>query len=147
MAAEALGLDDLLASALGEAEGGDAGAGVGEDLGAGDACSAAEGGGAQTFEILDGVRRAKAADLVGNSTIPAEIIGADGRLIGTQNVPINQLLSPKPSIDVSTVDYWDRFMNTLNQTKAGSVPPPIKITPGVNGTPIPNVPLDPLGPH
>jgi len=42
MAAEALGLDDLLASALGEAEGGDAGAGVGEDLGAGDACSAAE---------------------------------------------------------------------------------------------------------
>jgi hypothetical protein len=93
------------------------------------------------------VRRAKAADLVGNTTLPAQVLNAEGKIVRTQDIPINQLLSPKSSIDVSTTINMDRFMNTLNQTKAGLIPPPITVTPGVNGTPIPQVTLDPLGAH
>ena len=107
---------------------------------------AAKGGG-QTFEILDGVRRSKAGDLVGNQTIPGQILNAEGKVVGTQNIPISQLLSPKPSIDVSTTVNMNRFMDTLNKTKAGSVPPPITVTPGGRGVPIRDVPLDPLGPN
>jgi len=41
----------------------------------------------------------------------------------------------------------DRFMETLNRTKVGFVPPPITVTPGKKGVPIPGVPLDPIGSH
>ncbi len=100
----------------------------------------------QTSEILDGVRRVKAADLVGNPAIPAQILNAEGKVVGTQNLPVSQVLSPKPCIDVRSTVNMDRFMNILNQTKAGSVPPPILVQPGSGGIPIRNVPLDPLGP-
>lgn len=112
----------------------------------GDLWRAARGGG-QTFEIMDGVRRSKAADLVGNQTIPAQILNAEGKVVGTQSIPINQLLSPKPSIDVSTTVNMTRFMDTLNKTMAGSVPPLITVTPGGRGLPIRDVPLDPIGPN
>lgn len=104
-------------------------------------------GGRQTFEIIDGVRRSKAADLVGNQTISAQVLNAEGKVVGTQNIPINQLLSPKPSIYVSTTVNMNRFMDTLNKTKAGSVPPSITVTPGGRGVLIRDVPLDPLGPN
>jgi hypothetical protein len=79
--------------------------------------------------------------------MPAQVLNADGKIVSTGTVPIDQLLSPKSSIDVSTDVNMDRFMKTLNQTKEGSVPPPITITPGVNGTPIPAVTLDSVGPE
>ena len=99
----------------------------------------------QTFEIMDGVLRSKAADLVGHSTIPAQILNVEGKVVSTQQIPISQLLSPKASINVSSGAKMDRFMETLKQTKAGSAPPPITVTPGANGTRISNVPLDPVG--
>lgn len=121
---------------------------VGDKVGdlVGSSCPATRAGG-ETFEIMDGVRRTKAADLVGNPTIPAQILNVEGKVVGTQNLPVSQLLSPKPSIDVSTTVNMDLFMNTLNQTKAGSIPPPILVQPGSGGIPIRNVPLDPLGPN
>jgi RHS repeat-associated protein len=99
----------------------------------------------QTFEIIDGVRTAKAADLTGNSAIPAQVLNAEGKTVGTQNIPVDRLLSPKSSIDVSTGGKMDRFMNTLNQTKAGSTPPPITVQAGKNGTRISDVTLDAVG--
>jgi len=81
----------------------------------------------ETFEIIDGVRRSKAADLVGIEKIPAEIFDDSERLMSLRDVPLNSLRSPhKPTIDVSDADKMGRFMKTLNKTKAGSVPPPIK---------------------
>jgi hypothetical protein len=101
----------------------------------------------ETYEIIDGVRRSKAADLVGHDTIPAQILNSEGKVVGTKDISVNQLLSPKSSIDVSTPTSMDRFMSTLNKTKAGSTPPPILVQPGSRGVPIKNVPLDPIGGH
>jgi hypothetical protein len=103
-------------------------------------------GGAETFEILDGVRRSKAAEFVGNRTVPAEIIDAEGRSLGVTDLQIESLLSPKATIDISTPQAADRFFkNNLNPARAGSVPPPITVTPGTRGTPIRKVLLDALG--
>jgi hypothetical protein len=119
------------------------------EVGAGDALggtSLAAAGASQTFEILDGVRRAKAADMIGNMTIPAEVLNSEGRIAGRQDVPISNLLSPKPTIDVSTAKDMSRFMSTLDQTRVGSTPPPILVAPGVSGIPIRRVTLDQFGP-
>jgi len=70
-----------------------------------------------TFEILDGVRRAKAADLLGNTTIPGQVVSAEGVLGSIQNLTIDQLLSPRETIDVSTNAATDRFMSIMNATK------------------------------
>jgi len=50
---------------------------------------------AETFEISDGVRGAKAADIVGNKSIPANILD-EGKVVGTQDFQVKQPLSPKP---------------------------------------------------
>jgi len=110
---------------------------------ASDIARAASKAGDETFEILDGVRRSKAADLVGNSTVPAEIIDSQGRQLGKADLPIDSLRSPKSSIDISTNSAADRFFkNNLEPAKAGSVPPPIMVTPGNRGTRIKDVTLD-----
>ena len=48
----------------------------------------------QTYEILDGVRRAKAAQYMGKETIPA-IIEEAGVAVKSVDVPISKLLSPR----------------------------------------------------
>jgi hypothetical protein len=95
-------------------------------------------GGADLFEILDGVRRAKAAELAGMTTIKAEVLGMSGQTI---DVPIEALLSPKAAIDATGAGLG-RWLTTLQQTSAGSVPPPILVQPGARGTPIPDVRID-----
>ncbi|HXG66407.1 MAG TPA: hypothetical protein VNO70_15010 [Blastocatellia bacterium] len=100
----------------------------------------------ETFEVLDGVRRAKAYEFLGKATIPAEIIDEDGKVIGRREVPIDSLrVTTKSSIDVSTQKEWDRFMRTFNQTRAGSPAPPILVTPGSKGLKIKDLQLDPTG--
>jgi len=47
--------------------------------------------------------------------------------ITRMDIPIDSLKSPKTAIDVSSQKNMDRFMNTLNQTKAGSTPPDILV--------------------
>ena len=91
----------------------------------------------QLYEILDGVRRAKAAAEAGEATIPAQINGV-GDVI---DVSIDQLLSPKESIDASSEAALQRWLTTLERTLSGETPPPITITPGSVGTPIANVPV------
>src|SRR5438045_2324396 len=86
---------------------------------------AAEMGGEETFRIIDGVRRAKAADMLGHDTIPAEIFDAEtGASLGTRDLPIDSLRSPKDVIDLSRQVDMDRWQNVYNLTKSGSVPPP-----------------------
>ncbi len=48
-----------------------------------------------SFEILDGVRRAKAADLVGKSTISGQVVDAEGAVGATQQLPVGKLLFPQ----------------------------------------------------
>ena len=91
-----------------------------------------------TYEIIDGVRRAKAADLVGNGTIPAEIMDATGNSVAT-HLPIDKLLSPKSVIDVGPGPAMDRWKKTYDLTKSGSAPPPILVVPGKRGTSIKDV--------
>jgi hypothetical protein len=94
----------------------------------------------ETFEILDGVRRTKAMELLGQQSIEANIFDAEGSLLGTRQVPISALRSPKEAIDLSSSQVnMDRWMKTWDLTKGGSPPPPIAVTPGKAGIPIKNV--------
>lgn len=102
------------------------------------ACDGAAKGAEETFTIIDGVRRAKAAEMLGAKTIPATI-QVGGRTVARIEVSIEALRSPKASIDVSNMTEAKRFSTTLELTRAGSVPPPISIEPGGVGIPISDV--------
>jgi RHS repeat-associated protein len=98
-----------------------------------------------TYEIIDGVRRAKAADLVGKKSIRAEVYENE-KLIYTTDVHIDFLLSPnKSAIDVSTNANMDRFMAILNGTKENAPFPPIKIETGCKGVKVCDIQLDSIG--
>ncbi len=100
----------------------------------------------QTFEIIDGLRRAKAAYMVGYKTITAHILDKEGKIIDTRELSLDLLRSPyKNSIDVSHQRKMDRFMETLNQIKSGSNPPPIIVQLGSRGVNIEDVNLDSIG--
>ncbi len=102
--------------------------------------------GEDTFEIIDGVRRAKSFELVGKDAIPAEIIDDDGNLIVQREVLLTSLrVTTKRSIDISSLKDWERFMKTFDQVKAGTPVPPILITPGKEGRTIQDISLDPTG--
>jgi len=100
----------------------------------------------KTFEIIDGLRRAKAADMVGYTTIIAHILDKESKVIETTGLSLDLLRSPyKNSIDVSHQRKMDRFMETLNQIKSGSIPPPIIVQLGNRGLKIRDVDLDSIG--
>jgi RHS repeat-associated protein len=94
--------------------------------------------GDQTFQILDGVRRATAANLNGAATIQAEILDANMVSQGVQQVPINSLLSPYETIS-SEGSGLVRWNSVLNGTRSGATFPPITVTPGSSGIPIGSV--------
>jgi hypothetical protein len=91
-------------------------------------------GAERTFEIVDGVRRAKAAELAGRTTISAEI-RVGGKVVGTTEVPLSTLRSPfKDAIDVSSSPaQMQRFQSILKGTRAGDALPPITVQPGARG--------------
>lgn len=100
----------------------------------------------ETFEILDGVRRAKSYELLGKPAIPAEVIDENGHTVARRDVPVDSLrVTTKRSIDVSTQKEWERFMKTFNEVKAGLPTRPILVTPGVEGLTIREIQLDPTG--
>jgi len=80
----------------------------------------------KTFEIIDGLRRAKAADLVGYKTITAYILDQESKIIDTRELSLDLRKEPE-SIDVSHQRKMDRFMEILNQIKSGSTLPPIMV--------------------
>jgi hypothetical protein len=102
-------------------------------------------GGKVTYEIIDGVRRAKSAELLGNQTIRANIY-KNNKLIDSVDIPIDSLLSPnKSSIDVSSGRKMDRFMNILNGMKGNASLPLIDVEAGCKGVKICDIQLDSLG--
>ena len=91
-----------------------------------------------TFEIIDGVRRAKAADLAEYDTIWAVVEGESRE----RKVPVRSLLSPKRQINVSTPRELQRWENVRRgMAEAPDVLPPIVVRPGTTGTPIRDVPV------
>lgn len=96
---------------------------------------------AETYELLDGVRRAKAAQTVGQATIPARIDDGSGALGPVVMIPIDNLRSPKDVIDVSTTAKFRRFKESLDKARQGLVPPPITVIRGHRGRPIADVGL------
>ena len=100
----------------------------------------------KTFEIVDGLRRAKAADLLGYTTINAHILDTESKIIDTRELSLDLLRSPyKESIDVSHRRKMDRFMEILNEIRSGFSPPPIIVQLGNRGLKISEVKLDSIG--
>lgn len=89
---------------------------------------------AQIYEIRDGVRRAKAAQLCGREMVDAQI-GGIGPVL---QVPLETLRSPKDRIDPAGLGgmRWDAVYRA---TQAGKPLPPIEIMPGAFGVPIEKV--------
>ena len=99
-----------------------------------------------TYEIVDGVRRAKAADLIGNKTIPAQIVDSQSKVVGQGNVAVDALRSPnKSSIDMSSQAAVDRYMRVQGATQSGQKLPPITVTPGNKGVPVKDVQFNTKG--
>ncbi len=83
----------------------------------------------QVYEIQDGVRRAKAAWLCGQETIPAQTGGA-GPII---QIPLKNLRSPhKDVINATGVRGLD-WGKMYRATQRGEVPYPIRVLPGQTG--------------
>lgn len=90
-----------------------------------------------TFEILSGVRRAKAADSVGRSDIRAAVLDPNGRLIDVRPIPLAALFSPKDILDLrSRAVELIRFRRLQSLLLAGVELDPIEVTPGRRGTPL-----------
>ncbi|MCL2825661.1 MAG: hypothetical protein FWD57_16845, partial [Polyangiaceae bacterium] len=86
-----------------------------------------------TYKIMDGVRRAKAAQELGHTTIPGTIQGQGG---GVVDLPIASLRSPKDVIWLNNPVATQRWLDTMRSTTAGSRPPPIEVMKGTQGTPV-----------
>lgn len=50
------------------------------------------------YRIMEGVRRAKAAQLFGHTEIRAEVVDPSGQSFGEGEIPIDSLRSPKEKI-------------------------------------------------
>ena len=74
-----------------------------------------------TFEVIQGVRRAKAFQLSGATSIRAIIQNADGSHSPEMNLPISSLRSPhKEEIDMSNNRQADRFWSIWRAIKSGN---------------------------
>jgi hypothetical protein len=94
----------------------------------------------QEFEIVDGVRRSKAAVIAGQSMISAQVEDRSGTLGPVFQVSLDRLHSPhKDRIDVSTPGALQRWMTILKGVHGGSTFPPIIIRPGSRGPRIQDV--------
>ncbi len=93
-----------------------------------------QGEGGQTYAILDGVRRAKAAWLLGKPTIPACLQTEDGSLSPPFDVRLDALRSPfKDTIDFITQSDILRWYDVQEATRDGVPLPPIIVQPGTMG--------------
>lgn len=92
----------------------------------------------ETFEILDGVRRAKIFEQLGQDTIPAQVVDAEGNAVIT-NLPLDRLLSPKSSIEMLNNEQTTRFFNLFYNIQENGLTHPIVVTPGSSGIPIGSV--------
>ena len=83
------------------------------------------------YVIMDGVRRAKAAQLLGHTQIRAEVVDPNGQSLGEGEIPLDALRSPKPLIRrITKADErrWNRVLAGAKQAVLSY--PPITIQPG-----------------
>lgn len=91
----------------------------------------------ETFEILNGVRRAKAAERLGHTHILAAILDPNGRVIETRDIPLDNLLSPKDILNLQASPVaLIRFRRAQSLLLAGIKMDPIEVTSGNRGTPL-----------
>ena len=88
------------------------------------------------FEILDGVRRSKAAEVAGQPSIKAEVFGWNGKII---DIPLEALRSPDKNVIDTAGSGLHRWLETLGKTMRGSQPPPILVQPGTRGIPVADI--------
>ncbi|HEY8751101.1 MAG TPA: hypothetical protein VIM11_24170 [Tepidisphaeraceae bacterium] len=87
----------------------------------------------KTYWISDGVRRAKAAQLAGQSEIWARV----GDSPTERKLRIDSLLSPKKVIDLRPGDERKRWESVRNgMAEEPDLFPPIDVVPGAHGTPV-----------
>jgi hypothetical protein len=103
------------------------------------------------FEIIDGTRRAKAAQLHGHTHIMAEIVDSNGKVISLEMIPIDRLRSVhKSHIDISSPGgsiRWHRVVDGAGDFPAGAANSPqnqlpfpaIQVRTGSGGIPLPSV--------
>lgn len=96
------------------------------------------------YRVMDGVRRAKAAHLLGHTLIRALVVDASGQALGECDIPLDLLRSPKTLIRrITTADEtrWKRAIAGANQSVLPY--PPITIQPDADkGTRIEDVDFD-----
>src|SRR5713101_8481119 len=95
--------------------------------------------GSSTYEVLQGVRRARAFQLAGYSTIRAVVQRSDGTQNPEVELPIDSLRSRfKDDIDMSTTRQANRFWSIWNAIRSGRADqlPAIVVQHGSRGKPI-----------
>jgi RHS repeat-associated protein len=98
-----------------------------------------------TYEIIDGVRRAKATEMMGQKTITANILNESSEIVDIVEIPLSSLYSPnKLSIDFYTDIGKDRFMKIVDEVKSGSTMP-IDVKHGCKGPKLCDVIVDIYG--
>ena len=82
------------------------------------------------YLIMNGVRRAKAAQLHGHQHIAPEVVDRSGASLGNCEIPIDALLSPKRSILRITSADQNRWERVVEGAKEVTLPfPPIVVQP------------------
>ncbi len=88
----------------------------------------------QVYEILDGVRRSKAALICGHDAIAAQENGVGPEM----QIPLDALRSPKDEIDATGIRglSWGKI---LGATQNSVALPPIEVAKGTRGIPLTDV--------
>ena len=96
-----------------------------------------------TYEIIEGVRRTKAALLFGKAAVSAIVKNLDGVAeIERRDIPLAALRSPfKDAISLITNSDWNRWNSILAAIQSGEVLPPIEVRIGSAGVTIDDVEL------
>jgi hypothetical protein len=96
-----------------------------------------------TYVIIEGVRRAKAAELLGWTDIACVLRGdSTGR---TFDASLADLRSRRLTVEVDTVKKHARFQDLFQAMQAGRQIPPLVVARGKVGIPIANVQFDLTG--
>ena len=96
------------------------------------------------YRIMEGVRRAKAAHMLGHTRIRVEVVDPAGQSFGEADIPIATLRSPKALIRRITKADETRWIRVVAGAQQSILPyPPIVVQPGrEQGTKIEDVGFD-----
>jgi hypothetical protein len=92
----------------------------------------------RTYRILEGVRRAKSAQLAGQAAIWAEMAGRENE--DERKIDVGSLLSPKKYILLDSPRERDRWISIRDgMAQEPDLFPPIIVKPSTRGVPIKDV--------